>query len=105
MASASRLRSELATTLSITTDDALAARIGRRTQCCAENLEAFSVTAYLDARHIRYAHAGQPASVHLADGRKLSAIVRDKPEIATRLPETARPPDGSIMARPPGSVN
>jgi multidrug resistance efflux pump len=51
------------------------------------NLEALSVTAYLDSRYIRFAHAGQAASVHLAGGRKLSAIVRDKPEIATRLPE------------------
>lgn len=51
------------------------------------NLEALSVTAYLDSRHIRYAHAGQAASVRLAGGRRLSAVVRDRPEVATRLPE------------------
>jgi nucleoside phosphorylase len=36
-------RGQLATTLSITTDDALAARIGRGTDSVAENLEAFAV--------------------------------------------------------------
>ncbi len=36
-------RGQLASTLSITTDDTLAARIGKRTGCDTENLEAFSV--------------------------------------------------------------
>jgi nucleoside phosphorylase len=49
------LRAEVATTLSITTDDALAARIGRRTQCCAENLEAFSVALACAARDLPFA--------------------------------------------------
>ena len=36
-------RGRLATTLSITTDDQLALRLGKRTACDTENLEAFSV--------------------------------------------------------------
>jgi multidrug resistance efflux pump len=55
------------------------------------HLEALSVTAYLESRHLRYARAGQPATVRLANGRKLDASVRDKPEIATRLPEAITP--------------
>jgi nucleoside phosphorylase len=48
------LRTELATTLSITTDDALAARIAKRSGCCAENLEAFSVAIACAARDLPF---------------------------------------------------
>jgi nucleoside phosphorylase len=49
------LRGELATTLSITTDDKLAARLGRKSGCCAENLEAFSVALACSARDLPFA--------------------------------------------------
>jgi multidrug resistance efflux pump len=55
------------------------------------NLEALSISAYLDAKHIRYARAGQPATVHLANGRRLPAVVREKPELATRIPDAVTP--------------
>jgi nucleoside phosphorylase len=49
------LRGELATTLTITTDDALAVRIGRKTACCGENLEAFAVALACAARDLPFA--------------------------------------------------
>jgi nucleoside phosphorylase len=51
----SALRGEVATTLSITTDDQLAVRLGRKTGCCAENLEAFSVALACAARDLPFA--------------------------------------------------
>jgi multidrug resistance efflux pump len=55
------------------------------------NLEALSVTAYLESKHIRYARAGQPATVHLANGRRLAAVVRERPQLATRIPDAITP--------------
>jgi multidrug resistance efflux pump len=55
------------------------------------NLEALSVTAYLESKHIRYARAGQTATVRLENGRRLAAMVREKPEIATRIPDAITP--------------
>jgi nucleoside phosphorylase len=51
----SALRGTVATTLSITTDDQLAGRLGRKTSCCAENLEAFSVALACAARDLPFA--------------------------------------------------
>jgi len=51
----SALRGEVATTLSITTDDQLAGRLGRKSGCCAENLEAFSVALACAARDLPFA--------------------------------------------------
>jgi len=51
----SALRGEVATTLSITTDDTLAARIGRKSGCVSENLEAFAVGLACAARDLPFA--------------------------------------------------
>jgi nucleoside phosphorylase len=48
------LRGELGTTLSITIDDALAARIARRSGCNSENLEAFAVGLACAARDVPF---------------------------------------------------
>jgi nucleoside phosphorylase len=49
------LRGEVATTLSITTDDALARSIGRKSGCGAENLEAFAVALACATRDVPFA--------------------------------------------------
>jgi nucleoside phosphorylase len=46
---------DVATTLSITTDDAQAASMGRQSGCCAENLEAFSVALACAALAVPFA--------------------------------------------------
>jgi nucleoside phosphorylase len=48
-------RGVLATTLAITTDDALARELGDRSGCCAENLEAVAVALACDAVHVPFA--------------------------------------------------
>jgi nucleoside phosphorylase len=49
------LRGEVATTLGITTDDALARRLGRKSGCAGENLEAYSVALACASRDLRFA--------------------------------------------------
>lgn len=49
------LRSAVATTLGITTDDTLARTLGRKSGCAAENLEAFSVSLACAARDLPFA--------------------------------------------------
>jgi nucleoside phosphorylase len=49
------LRGEVATTLSITTDDTLARSIGRKAGCSGENLEAFAVALACAARDLPFA--------------------------------------------------
>jgi nucleoside phosphorylase len=51
----SALRGAVANTLGITIDDQLAGRLGRKTSCCAENLEAFSVAVACAARDLPFA--------------------------------------------------
>jgi nucleoside phosphorylase len=51
----SSLRGEVATTLSITTDDSLARNIGRKSRCAAENLEAFAVALACATRDLPFA--------------------------------------------------
>ena len=48
-------RCALATTLAITTDDALARRLGDGSQCCGENLEALAVALACAAAGVRFA--------------------------------------------------
>ena len=48
-------RGTLATTLAITTDDALARRLGERSGCCAENLEAVAVALACAAARVPFA--------------------------------------------------
>jgi futalosine hydrolase len=47
-------RGVLATTLAITTDDALARELGDRSGCCAENLEAVAVALACDAANVPF---------------------------------------------------
>jgi nucleoside phosphorylase len=47
-------RGVLATTLAITTDDALARELGDRSGCCAENLEAVGVALACDAAQVPF---------------------------------------------------
>ena len=49
------LRGPVATTLGITTDDSLAGRLGRKSRCCAENLEAFAVALACASRDLPFA--------------------------------------------------
>jgi nucleoside phosphorylase len=49
------LRGEVATTLGITTDDALAQQLGSLSACAAENLEAFAVAMACAARNLPFA--------------------------------------------------
>jgi multidrug resistance efflux pump len=49
------------------------------------------VAAYLEPRHIRYARAGQTATVRLEDGSRLAAVVREKPEFTARVPAAITP--------------
>jgi nucleoside phosphorylase len=49
------LRAPLATTLAITTDDALASRLGEGSGCVAENLEGLSVALACQARSVPFA--------------------------------------------------
>jgi nucleoside phosphorylase len=51
----SALRGEVATTLSITTDDTLARSVARKSACCAENLEGFAVALACAARDLPFA--------------------------------------------------
>jgi nucleoside phosphorylase len=51
----SSLRGEVATTLAITTDDALAQTIGSKSGCAAENLEAYAVALACAAHDLPYA--------------------------------------------------
>lgn len=55
------------------------------------NLDAISVTVYLDPRHIRYARPGQRATVKLGDGRQFAAVVRKAPEMTVRIPAPVTP--------------
>jgi nucleoside phosphorylase len=48
------LRGEVATTLGITTDDTLARSLGRKSGCCAENLEAYSVALACAVRDLPF---------------------------------------------------
>lgn len=58
------------------------------------NLDAVSITAYLEPKYIGYAHAGQAATVKLDDGRRFAAVVREKPEMTARIPEAITPSIG-----------
>ncbi|MCU0539528.1 MAG: efflux RND transporter periplasmic adaptor subunit [Desulfobacterales bacterium] len=49
------------------------------------------VSAFLDPKHTRYARAGQAAVVRFEDGRRISAVVREKPEITARIPAAVTP--------------
>lgn len=51
----STLRGEVATTLAITTDDALAQLLGSKSACAAENLEAYSVALACAAHDVPFA--------------------------------------------------
>lgn len=52
---ANALRGDVATTLSITTDDTLARSIGRKGGCSGENLEAFAVALACASRDLPFA--------------------------------------------------
>ena len=54
-ADTSSLRGEIATTLAITTDDALAQLLGSKSGCAAENLEAYSVALACAAQDVPFA--------------------------------------------------
>lgn len=54
-ADTSSLRGEIATTLAITTDDALAQLLGSKSGCAAENLEAYSVALACAAHDVPFA--------------------------------------------------
>ena len=64
-------RGTLATTLSITTDDVLAGRIGKKTECIGENLEAFSVG-------LACAAAGVPFAAILAVTNTVGSVGREQ---------------------------
>jgi nucleoside phosphorylase len=83
---ASALRGEVATTLSITTDDALAARIGRKSGCCSENLEAFAVGLACATRDLPFAALLVATNVVGSPGREQwSKHQRKAAERAARL--------------------
>jgi multidrug resistance efflux pump len=58
------------------------------------NLDAVSFTAYLEPKYIGYAHAGQAATVQFDDGRRFAAVVREKPEMTSRIPAAITPSIG-----------
>ena len=53
------------------------------------------VVAYLPTQHARYARKGQRATVRLADGTTLPAIVRQDATLTKRLPADLSSPIGS----------
>lgn len=67
---AGALRGPVATTLGITTDDPLANRLARKSGCCAENLEAFSVALACAARDLPFAAVLVTTNVVGSSGRE-----------------------------------
>jgi nucleoside phosphorylase len=63
-------RGSLATTLAITTDDTMATRLGKRSGCQTENLEAFAVASACAARALPFAALLSITNVVGSDGRK-----------------------------------
>jgi nucleoside phosphorylase len=63
-------RGKLATTLSITTDDVLSVRIGKRSECETENLEAFSVALACASLSVPFAAVLAVTNVVGAEGRE-----------------------------------
>jgi nucleoside phosphorylase len=71
-------RGALATTMSITTDDVLAARLGKKTGTVAENLEAFSVVLACAAAGVPFASVLAVTNTVGSQGRKQWAKYRRK---------------------------
>lgn len=63
-------RGSLATTLSITTDDTLAQRLGKKCGCETENLEAFAVASACAVRSLPFASLLSITNVVGSEGRK-----------------------------------
>ncbi len=56
------------------------------------DLDKMCVQAFLDPKYLHYARAGQQVKVTLGDGGRFSAVVREKPQLAARLPQAAATP-------------
>ena len=79
-------RGSLATTLSITTDDVLAVRVGKRSECEYENLEAFSVGLACALSSIPFAAVLAVTNVVGSEGRQQWSKHRRKAaELGARL--------------------